>query len=92
MEKDYQRTKMELTKAIPTTKLKNICTKYRKAVDASKKSGYGRVVLIFYELCEKTWGGSPATTQIQCRVDSTDLVEDGFNNESTGTREQQSDD
>ena len=47
LQKDYQHTKMELTKAILTTKLKNIRTKYRKAVDADKKSGYGRVVLIF---------------------------------------------
>ena len=43
-------------------------------------------------LCEKIWGGSLATTQIQGGVESTDLVEDGSNNESTGTREQQSDD
>ena len=85
MTKDYQHTKMELTKAILTTKLKNIRTKYRKAVDAGKKSGYGRVILIFYELCEKIWGGSPATTQIQGGVESTDLVEDGSNNASTGT-------
>ena len=92
MTKDYQHTKMELTKAILTTKLKNIRTKYRKAVDAGKKSGYGRVILIFYELCEKIWGGSPATTQIQGGVESTDLVEDGSNNASTGTQEPQSED
>ena len=83
---------MELTKAILTTKLKNIRTKYRKAVDAGKKSGYGRVILIFNELCEKIWGGSPATTQIQGGVESTDLVEDGSNNASTGTQEPQSED
>ena len=92
MTKDNQHTKMELTKAILTTKLKNIRTKYRKAVDAGKKSGYGRVILIFYELCEKIWGGSPATTQIQGGVESTDLVEDGSNNASTGTQEPQSED
>ena len=50
LEKDYEHTKMELTKAILTTKLKNIRTKYQNAVDAGKKSEYGRVVLIFYEL------------------------------------------
>ena len=84
LEKDYQHTKMELTKGILTTKLKNM--KLQKAVDAGKKSGYGRVVLIFYELCEKIWGGSLATTE------STDLVEGGCNNESTGTQERQFDD
>ena len=70
LEKDYQHIKMELTTAI-LTKLKNIRTKYRKAVDAGKKGGYGRVVLIFLELCEEIWGGSSATTQIQGGVEST---------------------
>ena len=73
MTKDYQHTKKELTKAILTTKLKNICTKYRKG--AGRKSGQGRVVLILYESCEKIWAGSPATTQIQGGEESTDLVE-----------------
>ena len=50
------------------------------------------MVLIFYALREKIWDGSPATTQIQGGVESTDLVEDGSNNESMATREQQSDD
>ena len=71
MSKDYPHTKEELT-----TKLKNVRTKFRKAVDAGRKSGHGRVVLLYFELCEKIWGGSPATTQIQGGVESTDLTED----------------
>ena len=34
-------------------KIKNIRVKFRKAVDAGKRSGNGRVVHIYYELCEK---------------------------------------
>ena len=92
MTKDYKHTKMELTKAvIQTTKLENIHMKYQKAVDANKRSGHGRVVLIFYELCEKIVGGSPATTQIQ-GVESTNLMKDGSNNASTEIWEPQSED
>ena len=57
MTKDYKHTKMELIKTILTTKLKHIHMKYRKAVDAGKKSKHGRVVLIFYELCDKIGEG-----------------------------------
>ena len=75
MTKDYPHTKEELTKSIVTTKLKNIRTKYRKAVDSGKRSGHGRVVTIYFDLCEKIWGGSPATTQISTGVESSDLFE-----------------
>ena len=56
-----------------TDKLKAIRNKYRQAVDAKKKSGFGRVVMLFFELCEEVWGGSPATIQIPCGVESLDL-------------------
>ena len=79
MSKDYPHTKEELSKAILTMKLKNVRTKFRKAVDAGRKSGHGRVVLLYFELCEEIWGGSPATTQIQGGVESNDLTEDQSN-------------
>lgn len=44
-----------------TTKLKAIRQKYRKAVNEGKRSGHGRVVAVYYEMCEAIWGGSPAT-------------------------------
>ena len=37
---------------------------FRKAVDAGKRSGGGRVVFTFFNLCENLWGGSPAVTSI----------------------------
>ena len=73
LEKDYRHTKEELNKTILTTKLKNIRAKFRKAVDSGRKSGHGRVVAIYFELCEKIWGGSPATTQISGGIESTEL-------------------
>jgi hypothetical protein len=45
-------------------------------VDSGRRSGHGRVVLLYYELCEKIWGGSPATEEIQNGLESTDVVTD----------------
>ena len=68
--KDYPHSKQELTKA---TKLKNIRLKFRQAVDSGRRSGNGRVVMLYFELCEKIWGGSPATTQIEGGLETADL-------------------
>jgi hypothetical protein len=62
-----------MTKQILTTKLKNIRQKYRQAVDSGRRSGHGRVVMLYYELCEMVWGGSPATEQLETGLESTDL-------------------
>lgn len=64
----------EVTKQIFTTKLKNIRLKYRQAVNSERRSGHGRVVLLYYELCEKVWGGSPATEQLDKGLESIDLT------------------
>lgn len=47
-----------------TNKLKQIRLKYRKAVNEGRKSGNGRIVHIYFELCERIWGGSPATEPV----------------------------
>ena len=44
-------------------------------MDSGRKSGHGRVVLLYFEWCERIWGGSPATEQIQSGVESVDLDE-----------------
>ena len=62
-----------MTKQIITTKLKAIRQKYRQAVDSGRYSGHGRVVLLYYEICEKVWGGSPATEQLESGIESNDL-------------------
>lgn len=73
--KDYPHTKEQMTKVILTTKLKAIRLKFRQAVDSGRRSGHGRVVMLYYELCERVWGGSPATEQIEAGVESTDIEE-----------------
>ena len=52
------------------TKLKTIRCDYRKAVDAGRKSGGGRVVCTFYDLCQEIWAGSPATESMQGGLES----------------------
>ncbi|KAJ8013822.1 hypothetical protein DPEC_G00033780 [Dallia pectoralis] len=58
-----------------TSKVKNIRSKYRHAVDTGRRRCQGRVVLIFYELCEEIWGGSPATRSIDAGIETGDLEE-----------------
>ncbi|RXN14648.1 tripartite motif-containing 16-like protein [Labeo rohita] len=69
----YPHSKDDLTKLIITTKLKAIRLKYRHAVDSGKRSGHGRVVLLYFELCEQIWGGSPAVTTIGCGIETSDI-------------------
>ena len=73
---DFPHKPEEITKQIVTSKLKAIRLKYRQAVDSGKRSGHGRVVLLYFKLCEKVWGDSPATEQIVGGVESTDLCEE----------------
>ena len=56
------------------SKLKSIRLKYRQAMDSGKKSGHGRVIMCNFNLCNKIWGGSPATVQISSGLESTDLA------------------
>lgn len=62
--------KQALTKDRITAKLKSIRTGFKKAADAGRKSGGGRVVFTFYNLCESLWGGSPAVTSLPFGVDT----------------------
>ena len=71
--KDYPHTKEELTKKILSAKLKAIRGKFREAVDSGRRSGHGRVLLLYYELCEKIWGGSPATQQLETGIETSDM-------------------
>ena len=45
-------------------------------MDSGRRSGHGHVVLLYYELCEKIWGSSPATEEIQTGLESTEIVKD----------------
>ena len=65
----------ELTKTALTTKLKAVRVKYRHAVDSGRKSGHGRVVLLYFDFCEKIWGGSPATRALGSGIETTDIMD-----------------
>lgn len=56
LNKDYPHSMEEINKQTLATKLKAIRLKYRQAVDSGKRSDHGRVVLMYFELCEKIWG------------------------------------
>ncbi|XP_070399461.1 uncharacterized protein [Nothobranchius furzeri] len=70
---DFPHGEGGLTRASLTTKIKAIRTKYRLAVDSGRRSGFGRVVLLYFDLCEQIWGGSPATTTMLSGIETTDL-------------------
>ena len=57
-----------------TSKLKAIRIKLREAVDSNRQSGHGWVIMLYYELCEKVWGGSPATQKIEGGLESTEII------------------
>ena len=61
-----------LTKERTSAKIKRIRSNYKKAVDARRRSGGGRIVLTFYDLCENVWGGSPAVQSIDGEIDFSD--------------------
>ena len=44
------------------SKIKDIRKKYKKAVDSGRKSGGGRTVATFYDICNEIWGGCPVDT------------------------------
>ncbi|XP_076144085.1 uncharacterized protein LOC143126047 [Alosa pseudoharengus] len=81
---DFAHAATALTKGQVTTKLKNIRSKYRQAVDTGRRSGQGRVVMLFYELCQEIWGGSPATHRIESSIETSDLE---LSDPSTSTEE-----
>ena len=83
IDKDYPHKKEEITKQVVSSKLKSVCLKYGQAVDTGKKSGHGRVVLLYFEWCENIWGGSPATDQIPSGVESVDLHEPQASEDTT---------
>ena len=73
IEKDFPHKTEQITQSSLTSKLKVIRIKFRQAIDSGRKSGHGRVVLLYFELCEEIWGGSPATTTIADGVETTDV-------------------
>ena len=59
-DKDYPHQTDEITKERVATKLKAIRVKYRAAVVSRRRSGHGRVILLYFKECEQIKGSSPA--------------------------------
>lgn len=74
------------------SKIKDLRKKYKKAVDSGRRSGGGRTVATFYDVCNGIWGGCPATKSLEHGVDSTEgfaLVQlDDENGEEKNSDEQ----
>ena len=75
IQKDFPHKKEQILQGTLASKLKMIRKKYRQAVDSGRKSGHGRVVLLYFELCEDIWGGSPATKKIAEGIETTEIEE-----------------
>ncbi|XP_051233827.1 uncharacterized protein LOC127350831 [Dicentrarchus labrax] len=75
-ERDFPHDAKSVTKPQVTAKLKSIRTKYRQALDTGRRRGQGRVVLLYFSLCEEIWGGSPATRAIDAGLETADMEEE----------------
>ena len=51
--KEFPHESEEINKTILTNKLKAIRIKFHAAVDSVRKSGHGRVVLLYFKKCEE---------------------------------------
>ena len=63
---DYPNSKSleRITKDRIAAKLKAVRKNFKKAVDSGKRSGGGRVVMTYYDLCHDIWAGSPSTNSV----------------------------
>ena len=82
-DEQYPRTNdlNSITKERVSVKIKSIRGNFKKAVDSGKKSGGGRIIFTFYDICERIWGGSPAVRSISNGNDTCKELDDSFNDE-----------
>ena len=71
-----------ITKKRISDKLKPIRTNFKNTVDTGKKSGGGRIIFTFYELCERISGGCPTVNSISHGIDTSTPKEKTKENES----------
>ena len=60
----------QFTKERVLLKIKAIRVKYKAALDSGRRSGGGRVVATFFDMCSNTWAGSPSAQCIDCGLQS----------------------
>ncbi|XP_059183201.1 uncharacterized protein LOC131962245 [Centropristis striata] len=73
MENEYPHTIAEISRAQLTTKVKAIRNRFRHAVSAGTRNGHGRVILLYFELCESIWGSSPASPAISKAIQTREV-------------------
>ena len=66
----HKNLSQEFSKERMVAKIKALRLKYRKALDTGRRSGGGRVVAQFYDICSHIWSGSPAAEAIQGGIDT----------------------
>ena len=54
------------TKERVAAKVKNVRKNFKKAVDLGRRSGGGKIVMTFYNLCCDIWAGAPAKASKVC--------------------------
>ena len=88
--KEYPHKAKISTKSV-AAKLKAVRSKFRDAVNSGKKSGHGRVVFLFYDLCSDIWSGTPGcerseygheTATVNAAVDGEDSEASSAENEA----------
>lgn len=71
--KEFPHSKEVISKTHVASKLKAILWRYGQVMDSGQRSGHGRVVLIYLELCEQIWGGLPATNAIKAELETANI-------------------
>ena len=65
--------KQIFTKDRMAQKAKRIRQNFRKAVDAGKRSGGGRIVTEFFDICEEIWAGCAGTEPVEGAIESSQV-------------------
>ena len=73
MQEDFPHSTSLFSRERIASKIKDLRKKYKKAVDTGKRSGGGRTVACFFDICNEIWGGCPSTTSIGHGLDTADF-------------------
>ena len=76
-----------ITKDRVAAKFKRIRTNFKKAADAGKRSGGGRIIFTFYDLCNDLWGKSPSVTSLASGIDSNSSANSSEKNNDSSDNE-----
>ena len=81
----HKNPSQEFSKERIVAKIKSLRLKYRKALDTGRRSGGGRVVAQFYDICSHIWSGSPAAEAIQGGIDTSSTASANTSTEANST-------